>query len=127
MIRRSALRLILLGMTLGMSGCDWPFGPRGDVEIRIANNSSFAFERVDVVFPEGEVRYGAVPPHGETRYRRVETAYPFAYIVVLIGDEELITQPIDYVGETPLEPGRYTYALNVTIEGHLTLELRKDR
>lgn len=116
-----------LAVVLSALACDSPFGPEGDVEIRIANNSSFAFQRVDVVFPEDEVSYGAVPAHGATSYHSVETAYRYAYIEVQVDGEELIIQPIDYVGETPLEPGRYTYALNVTIEGHLTLELREER
>jgi hypothetical protein len=125
--RRLLLRLYGFVLLLALPGCDSPFGPQGDVAIRIANNSSFAFERVDVVFPEDEVSYGAVPAHRTTGYRGVETAYRYAYIEVVIDGEELVIQPIDYVGETPLEPGHYTYALNVTIEGHLTLELREDR
>ena len=127
MNRRLLLRLFGSVLLLALPGCDSPFGPQGDVRIRIANGSSFAFERVDVVFPENAVSYGSIPAHGATSYHGVETAYRYAYIEVQIGDEELVIQPIDYVGETPLEPGHYTYALNVTIEGHLTLELREDR
>lgn len=34
-------------------------------------------------------------------------------------------QPIDYVGETLLDPGRYTYELDYR-DGHLGLELKRD-
>jgi hypothetical protein len=40
--------------------------------------------------------------------------------------EELVLQPIDYVGESLLRSGRYTYVLNVTIEGQLTLDFHED-
>jgi hypothetical protein len=110
-----------------LAGCDnLPFGPDGDVEIRIANLSSFAFERVDVVFPEDEVSYGAIPAHGTSSYRGVSEAYRYAYIEVQISGEELVLQPIDYVGENTLRPGKYTYLLNVTVEGHLTLGFHED-
>lgn len=127
MNRGSSFRLFGLLLLLVLPGCDSPFGPQGDVAIRIANNSSFAFERVDVVFPEDRVSYGAVAAHRTSGYHSVETAYRYAYIEVEIDGEELRIQPIDYVGESPLEAGRYTYALNVTIEGHLTIDLIEDR
>ena len=95
--------------------------------IRIANESSFAFESVDVVFPEDSVDYGAIAAHGRSAYREVSTAYRYAMIIVQVAGEELRIQPIDYVGENELPDGRYTYALNVTVEGHLTLEFRDDR
>jgi hypothetical protein len=122
LVRRSFIVAALL-----MLACDSPFGPSGDVNVRVANNSSFPFDGVEVVFPENEVDYGSVSAHGVSRYAPVETAYQYAYIEVQIGDEVLKIQPIDYVGEKPLGPGFYTYRLNVTVEGHLTLEFREDR
>jgi hypothetical protein len=112
---------------VALSSCDVPFGPSGDVNVRVANNSSFAFDRVRVVFPGDEVDYGTVAANGVSDYAPVETAYRYAYIEVEIGGEVLKIQPIDYVGEEALDPGHYTYRLNVTIEGHLTLEFREDR
>ena len=122
MVRRGFIVAALMVLA-----CDSPFGPSGDVNVRVANNSSFAFERVEVVFPENEVDYGSVSAHGVSEYTPVETAYRYAYIEVEIDGEVLKIQPIDYVGETPLGPGFYTYLLNVTVEGHLTLEFREDR
>jgi hypothetical protein len=114
---------------LAVPGCDSPFLPwgGGDVEIRILNSSSFPFDRVDVGFPEHEVSYGAIRANSASEYREVSKAYRYAYIEVEIGGEELVIQPIDYVGESLLGSGRYTYVLNVTVEGHLTLGFREDR
>ena len=128
MNRRSSLRLLGFVLLVVAPGCDSPFLPGGgDVRIRIANNSSFAFDRVEAVFPEDAIEYGAIGAGDVSEYAQVSAAYRYAYIEVEIDGEELKIQPIDYVGETPLEPGRYTYQLNVTIEGHLTLAFREDR
>ena len=116
-----------LVLVLAVPGCDNPLLPGGDVRIRIANLSSFPFERVDVVFPENEVSYGAIPAHGLSDYHDVSEAYRYAYIEVQIAGEELVIQPIDYVGENTLGPGKYTYALNVGVDGRfLTLQFRED-
>ena len=127
MNRRSLMRFLSFALLLALPGCDSPLLPGGgDVRIRIANLSSFPFERVDVVFPENEVSYGAIPSHGLSDYRDVSTAYRYAYIEVQIAGEELVIQPIDYVGENQLGAGKYTYALNVSVEGHLTLQFQED-
>lgn len=125
-VRRFTRAVIAPVFVLVTAACDSPFAPDGDVEIRITNASSFPFERVDAVFPDDEVSFGAINPQGSSAYRRVSTAYRYAYIEVQIDGEELRIQPIDYVGEDPLDPGKYSYVLNVTVEGHLTLEFRKD-
>ena len=127
MNRRSSLSIGLV-LLLAHYGCDSPLVPwsDGDVEVRVANLSSFAFERVDVAFPDNEVSYGAIASHGTSSYRAVDKAYRYAYIEVQIAGEELVIQPIDYVGERLLSPGKYTYQLNVTVEGHLTLDFRED-
>lgn len=45
----------------------------------------------------------------------------------MVGDRRLVMQPIDYVGETPLGGGRFTYAIGLAEGGdRLTLELETD-
>lgn len=124
-----SVRRIVIILAAAITACTSPFGPSGDVQIRVANNSSLPFARVEVVFPEPEteVDYGSIGAHAVSQYVRVETAYRYAYVEVQVGGEVLKIQPIDYVGETPLGPGFYTYLLNVTVDGHLTLEFREDR
>ena len=127
MIRSSSVRSLALALLLAIPGCDSPVWPGGgDVRIRIANLTPFPFERVDVVFPEDEVSYGAISAHGMSDYRDVSTAYRYAYIEVQIAGDELVIQPIEYVGENKLGAGKYTYALNVSVEGHLTLQFQED-
>ncbi len=99
-----------------------PEDTNGPVEINIQNNSAVVFDHVVVTFPSQTEDYGAVDSGGESPYRTVERAYRYAYIEAHAGDETHILQPIDYVGETLLETGRYTYALDL-VDGELTLEM----
>jgi hypothetical protein len=122
MIRRAG---IFVGALLFFACSDAVSPGDGDIQIRIGNESSSPFSNVAVIFPEQEVDYGAVRVGGVSNYRRVTVAYGYARIDVQIGSTALRIQPIDYVGESQLQPGRYTYALDI-IDGHLMLELKRD-
>lgn len=93
------------------------------VQIRIANRSSQDYERVAVTFPTGMVDYGRVEKGGVTAYKEVGKAYRYAQVEVTTGGKSLALQPQDYMGEEPLAPGRYTYALELDPSGALQLEL----
>ena len=129
MNRRSSLRLVGLVLVLSLPGCDSPLLPwgGGDVEIRIQNATLFQFERVDVVFPEDQVSYGSISANSASEYHGVSKAYRYAYVEVQIAGEEIKLQPIDYVGESLLKPGRYTYILSTANDGRfLALDFRED-
>ena len=62
-----------------------------------------------LVEPRGDGRVGA---GAESEYRQVAKAYRYAHIEVLISGATIALRPMDYVGEEPLVPGDYTYALS---------------
>ena len=101
--------------------------PATTVQVRIRNESQVAFDQVRVVFPRGPAAdYGPLAAGASTAYRTARQAYPYAYIRVTVDGQTLTLQPRDYVGETPLEPGRYTYALTLD-HGSLDLRFEVDR
>ena len=61
-----------------------------------------------------DVAYGSLPAAAFSEYKTADMAYRYNYIEVSVLDTVLILQPIDFVGETMLEPGLYTYRLDVT-------------
>jgi hypothetical protein len=95
------------------------------VEIRIKNASDIDFDRVRVVFPErDEADYGAVAQGRSSAFHATSRAYRYAQVHVKAGDRDISLQPMDYVGEQELAPGRYTYV--VRIEGNrLAIDLEK--
>jgi len=121
--------MMIVSFTLGgTSGCTSAASPPNGIEIRIANRSGVDFERVDVTFPSGKVEYGPVAKGATSGYRRVDKAYRYAKVETVANGGTLTLQPQDFMGETPLEPGRYTYALQVDDTGRaLTLELVEDQ
>lgn len=98
------------------------FGSEDATRLRIENASDVGFTSVRVSFPEAEARYGTIEPGRSSEYQRVDGAYRYGFIEVEAEGETYTIRPFDYVGEEPLEPGRYTYQLDI-VEGNLAMEL----
>lgn len=82
------------------------------VLVRVENTSATDFSSVSVSFPGAAAEFGYVHSGEMSEYQEVETAYRYGAFAVEIEDMVLRTLPIDYVGEKPLEHGRYTFSLN---------------
>jgi pyruvate carboxylase len=120
-------RLLVVLLLVLLVGCASVFSSPPPVEIRIANASAVAFERVVVRFPRQVEDYGALAALSQSDYRAIEQAYRYASVEVQVEGEKLLLQPIDYVGESRLASGRYTYVLDLVGTGReLTLTLRRE-
>jgi hypothetical protein len=103
------------------------------IRIRLHNLDTLPLENVFVRWPSDSARFPAIPAKGYSEYRAVDTAYRYAYVQAQQGRITWVCQPTDYVRETPLAPGRYTYELSkagVMAEraaGMLRLELLVDK
>lgn len=94
-------------------------------KIRVKNVSALNFDTVQVG-AEDKIHEN-VAIGGFSDYLEYETAYTYDYIKITSGEEGVfILQPIDFVGETPLTPGFYTYQLNVLETGEVQLEFVVD-
>lgn len=114
-------RVFLLFFALGClaSGCTDKDDDVNAVNIRIKNVSSLIFDEVQV--GDAEEVHMNVSPNDYSTYFIYETAYQYAFISIKSGAETYTLQPIDFVGETELPIGFYTYELNVTAEGDVEL------
>jgi len=114
---------LLLAVLFG--GCSSLIDRNDAIQVRVANRSAYDFEKVTVTFPDEVQEYGRVAKGATTKYQEVKKAYGYAPVEVTIqGGSSLRLQPQDYLGEKPLAPGRYTYALSVDEGGRsLSLEL----
>jgi hypothetical protein len=105
------------------------------IRIRLQNLSdSLTLANVLVVFPRDSARIASIGPKAYSEYFAVDSAYRYAFVEAKAGKKTYFCQPMDYVGETLLEPGRYTYALTPVANqdptlkaGFLRLELLKDK
>jgi hypothetical protein len=120
--------LLLPLLLLLPSACN-PFGSDDPVEVRVRNGSSVAFDRGALYVHRDSITFTALASGQATPYREVERAYQIASTWVVTSSDTARLQVIDFVGEEPLSPGRYTYVLSF-FEGDptsLTLDLTKDR
>ena len=100
------LFFILLGMSMSFFSCEK--NESMEVEIRVRNASSSDFNNVIVQDKDfGNIASGEV-----SDYQTFDSAYHYAFIELQISGETFTIQPIDFVGETELAPGQYTYELN---------------
>jgi len=103
--------LVVFGLLVaGLSGCSSTTELAG-TQIRIRNASNVAYEDVIV----GDKSYGDIAPDAVSDYQNWEQACRYAYVSLTAEGKPMKIQPIDFVGETPLGSGRFTYVL--TVEG----------
>ena len=83
-----------------------------EIRIRLSNVSAFTFQNIVVNTTTGNVGFENLNPGQTTNFKTFETAYRYAFVELEIEGKTYTLQPIDYVGETPLENGNYTYQID---------------
>ncbi|MFY0652098.1 MAG: hypothetical protein JXQ96_08705 [Cyclobacteriaceae bacterium] len=100
------------------------------VNIRLSNVSEFDFKNIEVDTGFGRAGFEDIDAGQSTEYKRFIKAYRYAYIQLEIDGETYTIQPFDYVGETPLKNGYYTYQIDANNSkeryGKLMLTLIED-
>ncbi len=91
------------------------------VYIRLSNISPYKFENIVV----NDVPFGDLDAGATSDYKLFDEIYSYAFIELEIDGETYTLQPIDYVGESPLESGHYTYQLNTNDTGERYTHLRQ--
>ena len=76
-----------------------------EVNIRLRNASGIKFENATY----NEVNFGDIEPGSTTEYRLFQNQYSYGSVSITIEGEEYGWIPIDFVGESLLENGNYTF------------------
>lgn len=110
--------ILILAVLCLLSSCVRSVAPDefegdGPIYLQVENISKKNFDNVRVITPGGDHEFGPLKKGEASVYKSYTLAYRYGYVEAVIGDDTLIVQPIDYVGETPLEDGQHTYALDV--------------
>ncbi|WP_215225543.1 hypothetical protein [Echinicola shivajiensis] len=100
------------------------------VNVRLSNISTYDFKNIIVNTSTGEVEFNDLDAQTTSEYKVFEKAYRYAFVELEIEGNTYTIQPIDYVGETPLSKGKYTYQINASElngqYGTLSLSLKED-
>lgn len=128
---KAAALLVALGLAACKAPQEVPQSPLPQpavTMVRLHNATGSTLEDIRVTFARIPVDYGDLAPGATSEYRPAEGAYRYAMIEARIGGEPFVLQPIDYVGETPLGPGRFTYRLEPWPEqrGFVVAEATRD-
>ncbi len=103
--------LILVFTLVLITSCSDANQPEG-IMIRVENSSNIDFKDILISSGSGSVEFGNISAGQRSDYKEFESAYRYGYISVIADGKELVIQPIDYVGETLLSRGYFTYKLN---------------
>ncbi|SFB31947.1 hypothetical protein [Algoriphagus aquimarinus] len=109
-----------------ITSCTEDNSPEG-VLIRVENGSAVDFKDILISSGSTPIEFGDISAGQRSDYKEFESAYRYGFVSLLANGKELRMQPYDYVGETPLSKGYYTYKLNLDTSDpnnpHLTLDL----
>lgn len=127
-MRRLAQSGFFLAALAGVASACGILGLDGEVEVRVRNGSTLTYDEATLFLPDGPLIHFDLAPGEESLYVVVTKAYRIASAEVVVGQDTARAQIIDYVGESLLKPGRYTYILRV-FEGDppsLGMDFEKD-
>ena len=129
-VRRVRVLILAAVMVFSTASCD-TLTFSGSPEIRIENGSAVSYDVASYWAGNDLLTYQDLAPGESSPYVTGSgDVYGFTTSTVVIASDTLHIQVIDYVGETPLSGGRYTYVLTAESnpDGRWTLiqDLRKD-
>ena len=104
-------RVICLALVVATS-CMFSTQP-DSVQVRVQNVSTVRYDSVNLMSRE----LGTVSPGDFTRYEKFDRAYHYGYVRLFVDGNQRELIPIDFVGETPLRNGRYTYRVGLSTSG----------
>lgn len=109
--------------------------PITEVHVRVLNSTSLVFYDC-TVDPVGTLsdnpgvsahNYGQINISTSSDYYTFSKAYNYAWFRLTMNNRMYYLKPFDYVGETPLANGQYTYKITYSVANdRLNLELIKD-
>jgi len=127
LINMKNIPLLLLSFLFLLQACGQEDPMDTAVLIRIKNTSASDFENIHVNTSGGQNNYGNLAAGETSAYMEFASAYRYAYVRLEVNGQTALVQPFDYVGETLLENGKYTYELSTNgTSSFLDLEFKED-
>ncbi len=95
--------------------------------VRIKNTSDKDYANVTIGADCKKVNYGTIRSGETSCYEIYDKIYRYASTTLQIDGKEYKLMPIDFVGETPLGLGKFTYAISiVNSQNNLDIKTTKD-
>jgi hypothetical protein len=98
--------LLFVSLLIGLMAVSSVKAPVSDIRIRNSTNRDFQ----DVTVGRGH--YGSIGRGEVSAYQTWGPAHQYARVSLIANGKPMLLQPIDYVGDIVLGPGRFTYILS---------------
>ncbi|MBO6522339.1 MAG: hypothetical protein JJ971_00810 [Balneolaceae bacterium] len=95
------------------AGCNVVGNDDTEVEIRVQNTSSFTIEGLRIATGGGDFIYESLQPGEVSDYKLYDYSYSYFFVSFSIDTNNFVQQPIDYVGESKIKNGKYTYRISI--------------
>ncbi len=112
--------ILAISVFLINSSCTDQNDELNGIQIRVKNVSSMNYDAIQV--GGDEMIHTNIVAGSYSEYLVYESAYSYAYINIISANETYVLQPIDFVGETPLPLGFYTYEIGLDADSDVTLK-----
>jgi hypothetical protein len=134
-MKRLLIYTLLIWGLFTICGCKKSSPTYSDTQIRVLNSTTWVFYDC-TVDPIGTLsnnpsakafNYGQVNINTTSDYHPFDEIYKYAWFRLTMNSKTYYIKVFDYVGETPLAKGRYTYKIGYSATGdNLVLELITD-
>ena len=119
---------VLILSLIGLIACTKNETGISEVQIRVKNMSNASYSDLTVIAGGGgQQNYGTVNSKALSDYKTYQFCYRYGFVQLKIDGKLYTLQPIDYVGETRFESGKFTYEIDAnTTNNSLSLNFVKD-
>ncbi len=105
-------RTLVLLLVVSLAACSAPLTDSGaGVQVRVRNDTPWSLLDLSLTWPGGGLRVAQLAVGASSDYERHDGAYSYGLLLVTANGAVRRLQPIDYVGESSLPAGRYTYVI----------------
>lgn len=126
---RNITVLVLIGL-FAFTNCDVIGSNDTEVRIRVKNSSTYTIENLRINTGGGEYVYEEISPGEVSDYDEYDYSYSYFFVSFSVDTSNFVRQPIDYVGESKIKSGKYTFDISIeTFENrptHFSGNLKKD-
>lgn len=124
------IRIVPYLLFFFFTSCGIQDGRPNGVFIRVQNNSDVNFSNVIVQSGNVENGFGMINARSSSDYKKFEYAFKYAAVWLSAEGHEYSLIPSDYMGESPLRAGYYTYRVGLSsanlTDASLVFELVRD-
>ncbi len=111
-MKKVYLFIVLFGLIIMACSKEETTSSNDGIFIRLKNTSVYNYKNIIVEAGMTANVYEDLEPNQISEYQEFDSAFAYAFVELEIEGNTFTIQPIDFIGETMLEDGFYTYEIS---------------